>query len=979
MNIEVSKNSLSNRRLFIRNKKELINFSQDGALSRVTLTDGFVNKMIENIPSDIVSEGACALRLESDGDISKTMSFTYDFDKAVDMSSGPMLIFAFSAYDGEYDSKYFKDVAENMYFVEKPDPQLVHCSYITVTIYGKGKSAARTIQLTNYGFNKIFANYSGEDFIDAIDKITFEYIITEPATEWQNICKLDTVFSGMSVDLTFKGSGMECLFDVENGSCIHQNNVITYKYEENSSLSFPDFTDAKDTICDAYLPIKNTFVLRAKADKECLNIKVFFKNEEENFYSDDKSKVFTLTNVSEANTYYLNMSDVDKCKSRLTGIKIVPEDSNGTLYIYKLAFEQEKIIEPSSGIFTECTCDKDNVYFECEVKPEYIGKKLEIYEVYPVIIHENLDELECVASTVIDNTKIRLITNMQKEKTTRIASQFMGIIHTDDGKYVKFSDRCVISNWRDICTPNPDAFDLPELSVSVTEERFGAKGDGYTNDTKAIQAAIDYVALNGGGRVVIPGDMSEYGKRYIVTNLVLRSYVQLSVGENAILWQADDISYYDVLPRFGHNVSMTGVNWPANHSTGNMPMIYGYRIHNFKLTGPGTIRMCDTESASEDGFFKFIGDNVCIGCVDRLHVTPVGITECDNFEVTDLKIIRSSATNVNVNENTRGYFGNLFINESKCTGADGLWPCGSDGMIFTRIILNNNDDGICLSSNYNDPRDVLWVYAFPGRDRGTHNVELSHSMFNCYTFTASAISFCTWGTDAPELDKQEVSGIHIFDTILEGRRSIGGWTDNPYYGKSPFDSSETDDFSPVKDVYIHDCELRSPLGISPLRITNCRNDVGFKSPSDFEYGDFRRRVAERNPGWTVGLSNWSYNNPDAVNQIQFYDVCCACVKPVCEGLSNLYQGLYVEQGKHSMSFEYKAAGTFYAFIKDLNGNYIARKAIDAGKKGYIKGTSWNECIVEFEVPEGDLYHLGVEVDYASTVCAYVTNFHIDKE
>ena len=979
MNIEVSKNSLSNRRLFIRNKKELINFSQNGELEKVTLLNGYTDKAIEEIPADIVSEGTHALRLVSDGDISKTMSFSYDFDKPVDMTSGPMLIFAFSAYDGESDSQYFKNVAENMYFVEKPDPQLVHCSYITVTIYGKGKKAARTIQLTNYGFNKIYANFSGEDFIDSIDKMTFDYVITDPATTWQNICKLDTVFSGMSVDMTFKGSGMECLFEVENGSCNHKNDVLTYEIGENSALLFPDFRDAKDTICDVFLPIKNTFVLRAKASVDTFDIKVYFKNDDEDFYSDDKSKIFTLSGMNEAQTIYLNISDVEKAKGRLTGVKIAPMVNNATLDIYKLAFEQEKIIEPSAGIFTKCTCDNDNVYFECEIEPAYIGKKLEIYEVFPVIIHENLSELECVASTVITDTKVALTTNMKKEKTTRIASQFMGIVHTEEGKYVKFCDRTVISNWRDICTPNPDAFELPALCVSVLEERFGAKGDGFTNDTKAIQAAIDYVAAQGGGRVTVPGDDSLYSKRYIVTNLVIRTYVELNIGENAMLWQADDISYYDVLPRFGHNVSMTGVNWPANHSTGNMPMIYGYRSHNFKLTGPGTIRMSDIESASEDGYFKFIGDNVCIGCVDRLHVTPIGITECDNFEVTDLKIIRSSATNVNVNENTRGYFGNLFINESKCTGADGLWPCGSDGMIFTRIILNNNDDGICLSSNYNDPRDVLWVYAFPGRDRGTHNVELSHSMFNCYTFTASAISFCTWGTDAPDLERQEVSGIHIFDTILEGRRSIGGWTDNPYYGKSPFDSSETDDFSPVKDVYIHDCELKSPLGISPLRITNCRNDVGFKSPSDFEYGDFKRRPAERNPGWRVGLSNWSFNNPDAVNQIQFYDVDCACIKPDREGLSDLYQGLYLEKGKHVMKFSYKAVGTFYAFIKDVNGNYIARKAIDAAKRGYVKGADWHECVLEFEVAEGDLFHAGVEVDYASTVAAYVTGFGMDRE
>lgn len=974
MKIEVSKNSLSNRRLFIKNKKELITFSDNSTLENVSLINGYIAKSIEEIPEDIVSVGTHALRLTSDGNVAEPMSFSYKFSQVQDMTNTPMVYFAFSAYDGKDSSKYFSDVKENMYFVEKPDPLLVNCSYITVTIHAGEASASRTIQLTDYGFNKIYANFAGEPILSKVDKITFEYLITDPAPAWQNICKLDSVFCGMSVDYTFKGSGMECLFATESGSVIHKDGVVYYDYEGDSSLTFPDMTDAAQTICDAFLYIKNTLVMRIEGSNDNETIKVYFKTDIENEFSEDKAKEFTLKGISTAQTVYLNMSDHPKYTGRLTGLKIKPLSKKGSLKILKLAFEQEKKIEPVSGYFTSCTADSDTVYFTCKIAPEYIGKKVEIYEVFPAVIHEKLNELECVCSAIADSEEIKLTTNMKKPKTTRIASQFLGLVHNEDGTYHKFYERAIISNWRDHCGENPYEFELPEYSVCVTDPEFGAKGDGFTDDTKAIQAAINRVAKQGGGTVIVPGDDSEYGKRYIVTNLVLHSYIELHIAENAILWQADDISYYDELPRFGHNVSMTGVNWPANHTTGNMPMIYTFRKKYVKLTGPGMIRMCDTESASEDGYFKYIGDNVCIGCCDRMHVCPVAFVENDHIEISDLKIIRSSGLYINLNHNKNGFIGNVFMDESKCTGADGMWPLGSNGLKITRIILNNNDDGMCLSSNYNDPRDVLWVFAYPGTDRGTHNIELSHSMFNCYTFTASAVSFCTWGTDGPDLGKQEVSDIHIFDTILEGRLAIGGWTDNPYYGKSPFDSSEQDDFSPVKNVHIHDCEMKSPVGISPLRITNCLNDVGYRSPSDFEYGNFMRRPAERNEGWVTGLSNWSFNKKECVSQISHLGDACACIVPSEGEPCTLYQGLFLEKGEHTFNFEYKASGAFYPYVNDAaTGNNIAKSRIVAQYGGYTKGKEWKKSQLTFTVPEDALYHVGIECNYDETIAAYITN------
>ena len=50
------------------------------------------------------------------------------------------------------------------------------------------------------------------------------------------------------------------------------------------------------------------------------------------------------------------------------------------------------------------------------------------------------------------------------------------------------------------------------------------------------------------------------------------------------------------------------------------------------------------------------------------------------------------------------------------------------------------------------------------------------------------------------------------------------WPDNPFDGK-PFTNQETDDYSPVKNFYIHDNVYEDPCDLLCVRPTNFRGDT----------------------------------------------------------------------------------------------------------------------------------------------------------
>lgn len=106
---------------------------------------------------------------------------------------------------------------------------------------------------------------------------------------------------------------------------------------------------------------------------------------------------------------------------------------------------------------------------------------------------------------------------------------------------------------------------------------YGAKGDGVTKDTAALQAAIDACAAAGGGRVVL-----ENG-RFLSGTITLKSGVDLHLDVTATLLGSRDCADFPERTNLQHVVS---ANLPRGR---NACFIWAEEAHDIAITGRGTI------------------------------------------------------------------------------------------------------------------------------------------------------------------------------------------------------------------------------------------------------------------------------------------------------------------------------------------------------------------------------------------------------
>lgn len=330
---------------------------------------------------------------------------------------------------------------------------------------------------------------------------------------------------------------------------------------------------------------------------------------------------------------------------------------------------------------------------------------------------------------------------------------------------------------------------------------YGAKADGKTNNTIAVNSAIESASKNGGGTVYFPSG------EYLAYTIHLKNNITLYFDNGAVLIgdkEKNGVGYdlpgnakwYSKFQDFGHSY------WKNS-------LIYGDSLHNITIMGEGIIW----------GNGLYTHDKPKIkGSGNK----AIALKNCFNVTIKDISILHGGhfallATGVD----------NLIIDNVRVdTDRDGFDIDVCKNVIVSNCIINSpTDDGLCLKSSF-----AL------GYARATENVTIT----NCQIFGYDYGSLMD-GTFKTEFKDEGPNTNHAITGRLKlGTESNGGFKNitvsNCVFERSRGIAIESADGGNIEDITFNNITMRD-ITDTPFFI---RLNARMRGPKGVDVGTIKR-------------------------------------------------------------------------------------------------------------------------------------------
>lgn len=204
---------------------------------------------------------------------------------------------------------------------------------------------------------------------------------------------------------------------------------------------------------------------------------------------------------------------------------------------------------------------------------------------------------------------------------------------------------------------------------------YGAKGDGSTKDTAAIQRAIDVCAQRGGGTVQLSAGT------YVSAPIVLKSNTTLQVGKGAILLGSPDHADYPAKTEF--------------RAPGLQSLVSATNATNIAITGEGTI------DGNGETWWQMARNFKDAGILGTEHARPrlVVLDHCKHVRIEGVTIQNSPMWQVVPYYSDDVVIRNVrVLAPQHSPNTDAVDPFSSTHMVIDHLYADVGDDDIAIKS-----------------------------------------------------------------------------------------------------------------------------------------------------------------------------------------------------------------------------------------------------------------------------------------
>jgi len=213
-------------------------------------------------------------------------------------------------------------------------------------------------------------------------------------------------------------------------------------------------------------------------------------------------------------------------------------------------------------------------------------------------------------------------------------------------------------------------------TVSVRDH--GARGDGATKDTQAIQGAIELCAREGGGLVVLTAG------RYLCGTLFLRSGVTLHLETNAVLLGVTDTALYHTCAFAEYPVEFAG------------SLIYAEDVQDVGISGSGAID--GQGSAFPHGMENFNAEDTAKAEQGVSYSRPVLVRfeRCRNVKLQGITLRNAASMAAHCETCSAVYVTGVTVDNRANQNNDGINFIGCENVIVSDSRLTCGDDAIAI-------------------------------------------------------------------------------------------------------------------------------------------------------------------------------------------------------------------------------------------------------------------------------------------